>query len=177
MAKSVNTGLLDTLSRDLKDCDSCVLIGFTGMTVLETVALRSRLRAQNFSMRVVKNTVAGVAFDKGQMKGLGARLSGPSAVVYGGDGAVAISKLVVAEVAKNKKLKIHGGYAEGEVLDAKGIDTLSKVPSRPELLAMTLGAFFGPVSELSRSIEGLFQEMSGLIEALEKTKQPEASGS
>jgi large subunit ribosomal protein L10 len=176
MAKAVNIGLVDTIAKDLKDCDSCVLIGFTGMSVLETVALRSRLRAQNFRMRVVKNTVANVAFEKGRMKGLGARLSGPSAVVYGGDGAVAISKLVVAEVRTNKKLKIHGGFADGEVLDAKGIDTLSKVPSRPELLAMTMGAFFAPVSELQRSFEGLFTEMSGLIEALEKTKQPESSG-
>jgi large subunit ribosomal protein L10 len=174
MAKAVNAGLVDTLAKDLKDCESCVLIGFTGMTVLETVSLRSKLRAQNFRMRVVKNTVASVAFDKGRMKGLGARLSGPSAVVYGGEGALAISRLVVAEVAANKKLKIHGGYADGEVLDAKGIDTLSKVPSRHELLALCLTAFFGPVSELSRGFEGLFTEMSGLIEALEKTKQPEA---
>ena len=89
-------------------------------------------------MRVVKNTVASVAFDKGQMKGLGARLAGPSAVIFGGEGVLAISKLVAAEVQTNKKLKIHGGYADGEVLDAKGIDTLSKVPSKPELLSMTL---------------------------------------
>ena len=176
MARAVNTGLVDTLSRDLKGCDSCVLIGFTGMTVLETVSLRTRLRAQNFRMRVVKNTVATVAFDKGAMKGLGARLSGPSAVVFGGEGALAISKLVVAEVRANKKLKVHGGFADGEVLDAAAVHTLSMVPSRPELLAMTLGAFFGPVSELSRGFEGLFTEMSGLVEALEKTKPPEATG-
>jgi large subunit ribosomal protein L10 len=175
MAKMVNVGLLGTLERDLKDCESCVLVGFTGMTVAETVLLRSKLRAQNFRMRVVKNTVASVAFDKGRMKGLGARLTGPSAVIFGGEGALAISRLVVAEVNANKKLKIHGGYADGEVLDAKGIDTLSKVPSKPELLSMTLSAFFGPVSELSRSLEGLFTEMSGLIEALEKTKPAEAS--
>jgi large subunit ribosomal protein L10 len=147
------------------------------MTVAETVALRTKLRAQNFRMRVVKNTVAQVAFDKGRMKGVGAKLSGPSAVIFGGEGAMAISKMIVTEVKANaKKLKIHGGFAEGEVLDAKGIDMLSKVPSRPELLSMTLSAFFGPVSEFSRSLEGLFTEMSGLIEALEKTKAPEASG-
>jgi len=175
MPRIVNTGLIGTLESDLKDCDSCVLVGFTGMTVAETVSLRAKLRAQNFRMRVVKNTVASVAFDKGRMKGLGARLSGPSAVIFGGESVIAISKLVTAEVQTNKKLKIHGGYADGEVLDAKGIDTLSKVPSKPELLSMTLSAFFGPVSELSRSMEGLFTEVSGLIEALEKTKPAEAS--
>jgi large subunit ribosomal protein L10 len=176
MAKAVNAGLIDTLDRDLKGADSCVLVGFTGMTVQETVTLRTKLREKNFRMRVVKNTIASLAFDKLSMKGLGKRLSGPSAVVFGGEGAIAISKLLVAELRTNKKLKIHGGFAEGEVLDAKGIDALSKVPSRPELLAMTLGAFFGPVSELARSMDGLFTEIHGLIEALEKTKAPEASG-
>src|SRR5213595_2857324 len=120
MAKIVNASLIDTLSRDLKDADSCVLVGLSGLTVAETVSLRTKLRAQNFRMRVVKNTVASLAFEKGRMKGLGARLSGPSAVIYGGEGALAISKLIVAEARVNaKKLKIHGGYAEGEVLDAK----------------------------------------------------------
>jgi large subunit ribosomal protein L10 len=176
MAKVVNTALIDTLDRDLEGTDSCVLIGFQGLTVAETVSLRSKLRAQNFRMRVVKNTVAQVAFDKGPMKGLGARLSGPSAVVFGGEGALAISRVLVAEVRANKKLKIHGGFAEGEVLDAKGIDALSQVPSRPELLSMTLAAMFGPVSDLARSFDGLLSEVHGLIEALEKTKAPEASG-
>lgn len=177
MAKIVNASLIDTLSRDLKDADSCVLVGLSGLTVAETVSLRTKLRAQNFRMRVVKNTVASLAFEKGRMKGLGARLSGPSAVIYGGDGALAISKLIVAEARANaKKLKIHGGYAEGEVLDAKGVDTLSKTPGKQELLGMILASFFGPVSELSRGMEGLFTEISGLIEALEKTKAPEASG-
>lgn len=174
MAKAVNAALLDTLARDLKDSDSCVLVGLSGMTVAETVTLRSKLRAQNFRMRVVKNTVAVLAFEKGAMKGLGARLSGPSAVIFGGEGALAISKLIVAEANANaKKLKIHGGYAEGEVLDAKGVDALSKVPGRQELLGMILAGMFGPVSEFSRSLEGLFTEISGLIEALEKKKAPD----
>lgn len=176
MTKAVNAGLVDTLTRDLKDADSCVLIGFHQLTVQETVNLRNKLRAQNFHMRVVKNTIASLTFDRCSMKGLGAKLSGPSAVVYGGEGALAISKLIVDEVRLNKKLKIHGGFAEGEVLDAKGVDTLSKVPGRKELLSMTLGAFFAPASEFARCLDGLLTEMHGLVEALEKTKAPEASG-
>jgi large subunit ribosomal protein L10 len=176
MSKSVNAGLVETLTNDLKGADSCVLIGFDQMTVQETVNLRTKLRAKNFRMRVVKNTIASLTFDRCSMKGLGARLSGPSAVIFGGEGALAISKLIVEEVRTNKKVRIHGGYVEGEVLDAKGIDTLSKVPGRQELLAMILGAFFGPVSEFARSLDGLLTESHGLIEALEKTKAPEASG-
>jgi large subunit ribosomal protein L10 len=176
MAKAVNIGLTESLERDLKDADSCVLLGFEGLTVQETVSLRSKLRAHNLRMRVVKNTIAGLTFDRSGMKGLGARLSGPSAVVFGGEGAIAISKVLMAEARTNKKIRIHGGFAEGEVLDDKGIDALSKVPGRHELLGMILASMFGPVSDLARGMDGLFAEMHGLIEALEKTKAPEASG-
>ena len=107
-------------------------------------------------MRVVKNTVAGVAFDKGSMKGLGARLAGPSAVIFGGEGALAISKLVVAEVESEQEAQDPRRLRGRRGPRRQGVDTLSKVPSKPELLAMTLAAFFGPVSELSRGMEGLF---------------------
>ena len=43
-------------------------------------------------------------------------------------------------------------------------------PTRSELLSMILGAFFGPVSELQRSMNGLLSEMRGLIEALAEKK-------
>jgi large subunit ribosomal protein L10 len=171
MSKAVNASMIETLAKDLEGSDSCVLIGWEGMTVHETVALRSKLRAQNFRMRVVKNNLASITFDQVEMKGLGSRLAGPSAVVFGGEGAIAISKILVAETATNKKLKIRGGYSEGEVLDPAGIDALSKVPGRQELLSMTLAAMFGPASDMARSLDGLFSEVHGLIEAIEKKNE------
>lgn len=168
MSKAVNAAMIDALASELGGHDSCVLIGCEALTVEESTKLRKKLRESSFRMRVVKNTLAVVAFEKAGMKGLGARLAGPSAVVFGGEGAGGIAKLVVSEVKTNKKLKIHGGFAEGEVLDPSGIDALSKAPSRPELLSMTLSALSGPLSDMSRNLEGLLSETHGLIEALEK---------
>ncbi|HYC77236.1 MAG TPA: 50S ribosomal protein L10 [Planctomycetota bacterium] len=167
MSKTLNAAMIDALATELGSHDSCVLIGCEAFTVDETVALRKKLREKNFRMRVVKNTLAVIAFDKAGMKGLGARLSGPSAVVFGGEGAGAIAKVLVPELsAGKKKLKIHGGYSEGEVLDPAGIDSLSKAPGRTELLAMTLAGISGPLSGMAGAMDGLFTEMHGLIEAL-----------
>jgi large subunit ribosomal protein L10 len=168
MSKTVNASMIDALASELGGHDSCVLIGCEALTVDESTKLRKRLREQSFRMRVVKNTLAVVAFDKAGMKGLGARLAGPSAVVFGGEGAGPISKLLVAETKTNKKLTIRGGYSEGEVLDPAGVDALSKAPSRQELLSMTLSAFSGPLTDMLANLEGLLSETHGLIEALEK---------
>jgi len=167
MSKAVNAALIDGLVRELDGADSCVVIGTSAMTVEEVSSLRSKLRAQDFKMRVVKNSLAKVAFDKVGLTGLEAVLSGPSAVVHGGEGALAISKMVVEEKKTAKdKLLIHGGFNEGDVVDSQGIDALSKVPGRKELLAMVMGSFFGPVSNMAQNMDNLFTETHGLIEAL-----------
>jgi len=172
MSKSVNAAIIDGLRKELAEVDSCVVIGTVAMTVAEVTELRTRLRAQNVRMRVVKNTLASKSFDDCGFAGLGKVLTGPSAVVFGGEGAGAIARLLLEEKKKAKeKLVIHGAYAEGEVLDNAGVVALSKAPGRKELLAMALAGFFGPVSGMSQNLDGLLTETHGLIEALVKQKE------
>lgn len=168
MSRAVNEALINGISSELADIDSCVVIGPRGLTVQEVDGLRTRLRDKNVRMRVVKNSLACRAFESTQFKGLGRVLDGPSAILFGGEGAIAISKLIVAEaIAAKDKILIHGGFSEGELLDAEGIDTLAKAPTRDEALSMVMGNFFGPVNELARSMDNLLTEVHGLIEALE----------
>jgi large subunit ribosomal protein L10 len=173
MTKAVNVAMIDALASELQPHDSCVLIGCEAFTVEQSTTLRKKLRDKSFRMRVVKNTLAHLAFDRVGMKGLGKKLSGPSAVVFGAEGAGVAAKILVAESKTNDKLKIHGGFFEGEVLDAGGIDALSKAPGRHELLGMTLASFFGPVSDMARNMDGLLSETHGLIEALAKKRESE----
>ncbi|MAG57698.1 MAG: 50S ribosomal protein L10 [Planctomycetes bacterium] len=171
MSKAVNAALIDELTKELVDIDSCVVIGTGAMTVEEVSEFRNQLRAQDFRMRVVKNSLASISFEQAELPGLGAVLDGPSAVVYGGEGALAISKVVMETKTKAKdKLKVHGGFNEGEIVNTQGIDALSKVPGRKELLAMVMGSFFGGVSDMAQNMDGLFTEMHGLLEALIEEK-------
>lgn len=167
MSKAVNAALIDGLARELDGVESCVVIGTSAMTVEEVSGLRAKLREQDFKMRVVKNSLAKVAFERVGLAGLEAVLNGPSAVVHGGEGAIAISKVVVEEKKTAKdKLVIHGAFNEGDVMDSQGVDALSKVPGRKELLAMVMSGFFGPVSNMAQNMDNLFTEMHGLIDAL-----------
>jgi large subunit ribosomal protein L10 len=164
--------MISGLAREVADVDSCVVIGPRGLTVEEVSGLRNRLREKNIKMRVVKNSLAALALRETPMKGLSEILDGPSAILYGGEGAIAISKIIVEEVKKAKdKILIHGGFSEGEILDGDGIDSLSKAPTREEALSMLMGDFFAPVTELARGMDGLLTEVQGLIEALSKKQE------
>lgn len=177
MSKALNAAMVDGLAKELSQVDSCVIVGCRDLTVEEVSELRVTLRQQDFRMRVLKNTLASVAFDKSNMTGLGEVLDGPSAVVFGGEGAIPISKVLVEEVKKRgEKLVLHGAFNEGEVMDGNGVVALSKVPGRQELLGMVMGGFFGPVSEMARNMDGLFTEMHGLLEALADKKSEGGEG-
>ena len=178
MSRPVNEALVDSLVKDLEGIDSCVVIGTVGMTVAEVTDLRTKLRAKDLRMRVVKNTLARRSFEQRGLHGLGDRLTGPSAVVFGADGALTISKVIVEEKkARKDKLVIHGAFSEGEVLDAAGVEALSRVPGRQELLGMVLGGLFGPVSGMAQNLDGLLTEMHGLITALSSKREEAGSGS
>ncbi len=167
MSKALNAALIDGLSRELDGVDSCVVVGTSAMTVEEVSEFRDSLREQSFRMRVVKNSLAKLSFEQVGLTGLGAVLDGPSAIIHGGEGALAISKVVMGAKEKAKeKLQVHGGFNEGEVVDSQGIEALSKVPGRQELLAMCMSGFFGPVSNMAQNMDNLFTEMHGLFEAL-----------
>jgi large subunit ribosomal protein L10 len=167
MSKALNAALIEGLDKDLGTADSCVLVGTVGMTVAEVSELRRRLRERSFRMRVVRNSLAARTFQRRGWNGLGECLAGLSAVVYGGEGALSISKALVEEKRTYKdKLVIHGGWSEGEVIDAAGIDALSRIPGRSELLGLVLGGMAGPLTGFAAVLDGLFTEMHGLIEAL-----------
>ena len=116
MSKSLNAALIAELSNELEDVDSCVVVGTSAMNVAEVSEFRTKLRGQAFRMRVVKNSLAKLAFERVGMAGLEAVLDGPSAVIHGGEGCLAISKIVAEEKRTAKdKLQIHGGFNEGDV--------------------------------------------------------------
>lgn len=170
MSKAMKQAIVDQMVRAFEKHDSAVFLSTGKMTVADTETLRARLRQEKIRLLFVKNSLASVAFEKVGFKGAGGALKGPAAVAVGSEGAASISKIVVDEAKKKKNLEIVGAYFEGQVLDKAGVEALSKLPGKKELQAMILSAFFGPVSDFSRSLDGLLTEVHGLIEAIETQK-------
>lgn len=168
MSKSMKNAIVDQMTRMVGQNESVVLVSTGRLTVADAESLRAKLRSEKMRMLFLKNSLATVAFEKLGFKGLGSILKGPSGVVYGGEGASSVAKILLEEAKKKKELTIVGAYFEGQVLDKKGVEALSKMPGKKELQAMVLQHFFAPVSEMAQSMDGLLSEVHGLIEALEK---------
>lgn len=143
MAKIMMRWMAQELLEKLEGLDGAVVVDFTGLDSKLTYSMRCALREADIKLSVVKNTMARRALTElGFPEATETDLfDGPSAICFGGEGPPQVAKTVLDWKKKNKAraLKIKGGFLPGKALDAKGVDQLSKMPSRPQALAMVLG--------------------------------------
>jgi large subunit ribosomal protein L10 len=165
MSKVMKAAIVDYLAGEFEDADSAIVVGAGKLTVEEAQNLRNLFREEDIRFVFVKNRLARVALDRVGMGDLGSVLDGPSAIAVGGEGAIAISKIVMEQKKTMKTLRVLGGIMDGTVIDEDGVKVLSNTPGRKELQAMAMQGFFGPVSDFAKSMDDLLTEVHGLVEA------------
>ncbi len=87
---------------------------------------------------------------------------------------------ILAQFAKSKegKLAVRGGWVEGRLLNAAGMDELASLPPKLQLLAQLIGTLESPITELIFTIEGVCSDVVWVLEeASKKTGSTGATGS
>jgi len=136
----------------LEDIDELMVVSLRGIKGTDNNNLRRQLREREMYLNVVKNSLAGRAFDELGRGCIRELLTGPSAVVYGGDSIVDVAKLLVEWGEKIENLNIKGGYLGGKMLDSEAVKALSKLPSRTELQGMVVMLANAPGSCVAAAI-------------------------
>ena len=139
MAKiEIKKPIVEEISATIKDAQSVVLVDYRGLTVAQDTELRKQLREAGITYKVYKNTMMNFAFKGTDCEGLAPYLEGPSAIAISKDDATAPARILCKFAKTAKALEIKGGVVEGTVYDSKGIEAISNVPSREELLGKLL---------------------------------------
>jgi len=129
------------------------LVDFKGLTVEAITDLRNRVRQSESSMRVVKNTLLKKASEGTDLAQAEAYMEGPTAMAWSGTDPVALAKVLVAYAKDNPHLKVKAGVVEGEVMDASGVEAVSKLSSLPETRATLAGLLVAPATKLATILQ------------------------
>lgn len=151
-----------------------VLTDFKGMTVEEMTELRVKLRDKQVDYVVVKNTLARIAFTGGPHDVLKEKFKEHTGVAFGFDDPVVAAKTLADFAKGSKKFSVKSGSLEGKLLSEPELVALSKLPGKPEMLAMMLGTLNavpgGFVSLLANVPRGFLNVLTAL-----KDKKAEAA--
>ena len=150
--------IVEEISASIKDAQSVVLVDYRGLTVEQDTELRKQLREAGITYKVYKNTMMNFAFKGTDFEALAPYLEGPSAVAISTEDATAPARVLCKFAKTAEALEVKGGVVEGIAYDAKGIENISKIPSREELLSKFLGSIQSPITNFARVMNQLAEK-------------------
>jgi len=136
-----------------------------GLTVAVVTGLRKKLRDAKIDYRVVKNTLAARAAKGTPVEPLAEKFVGPTAIVMSYDDVVTAAKLIADFMKDRDNFSIRTAVVEGQVVDAKGVQALAKLPGLQELRGQILGMLNAPASKLVRMINTPGQQLARVVGA------------
>lgn len=165
--------IVEEISATIKDAQTVVLVDYRGLTVEQDTVLRKQLREAGVTYKVYKNTFMNFAFKGTAFEGLSDLLNGPSAMAACTTDATAAARVLCKFAKDVPSLEVKGGVVDGTVYDADGIQKISSIPSREELLSKFLGSIQSPITNFARCMKQLAEK--GGASAAETAAETEAA--
>ena len=164
--------MVEEVSRHLDKSDYVYLTNYERVTVEEVALLRSDLAKEGAEFHVVKNTIFNVAAQERGLPDLREHLSGPVAIVVGGQNPSGVAKVLKKFFKDKEKVELKVGVLSGSELDADAIKELAELPSLEVLRAQLLGLLSTPAQ---RMVTVLAAAPTSLLNVLKAKSEKESA--
>jgi len=158
--------IVANLSEKLSGSCAGVLVDYKGITVGDDTALRRELREAGVQYEVVKNRLLSLAADKAEMPDMKPVLENTTALAVHKDDYIACARILSDFADKHSNFTIKLGFVDNDVIDAKKVSDLAKLPSREVLVAKALGGLNAPivgfVGVLNANLRGLVVALNAI---------------
>jgi large subunit ribosomal protein L10 len=156
---------IELFQNTVNESKAIVLAEYKGLTVHELESLRGKLREVGSQLRVVKNTLAKVAFHNLGINELDPDLNGQIAFVFSKADAVTGTKVANQFSKEKEAFKLRSGWFQGKRLNLEEIKSLANLPSKKELQAAFVGLLAAPVNQFVLTLTAPLSEFIATLEA------------
>ena len=162
MAKvEIKKPIVDEISAALDGAAAAVVVDYRGLTVEQDTILRKELREAGVQYKVYKNTMMRRAFEGTAFESLSDHLHGTNAIAISETDATAPARILAKYAKQFPALELIAGVVEGNYNDQAGIQALSTIPSREELLGKLLGSMQSPIANFARVLNQIAEQNGG----------------
>ncbi|MGM7637240.1 50S ribosomal protein L10 [Bacillus sp. Hm123] len=150
--------LVTEIAEKFKNSATTVVVDYRGLTVGEVTELRKQLREAGVEFKVFKNTLTRRAAEMAEISGLEDSLTGPSAIAFSAEDAIAPAKILNNFAKEHEALEIKAGVLEGNVVSVEEVKALAELPSREGLLSMLLSVLQAPMRNFALATKAVAEQ-------------------
>jgi len=157
------------LKTQLDKMKSLVFIDYYGLKANEINQLRRILEKKECQYLVTKKTLLKLTLKEMGLDSINLdEIQGGVGLIFGFESEVAPAKLVANFAKEHGKLKIQGGVFEKKFINVEMVKSLSRLPSKAELLAQVVGTIKGPVNSFVYALKGNLKNFVYLLSNINK---------
>jgi large subunit ribosomal protein L10 len=174
ISKERKEEILATYAEWLGKSEAVILVEYTGVSMKNLDAIRSKIREAGGEFHVLKNTLARRAFANSGMDLPADFLVNSTAVSFAFSDPASTAKALSEATKGSQFVKVKGGFMGGQVLTAAQVKALADMPPLPVVRAQLLGVLQAPAGKLVRTIAEPARGLAAVIKAFSE-KAPAAA--
>src|SRR3954454_6514841 len=163
MNKEEKSAAIDEIATQIEGSEAIFAVDYRGISVAQAAELRSKLRENDASFRVVKNRLTKLAADKAGEERLADLLQGPTALTFIRGDTAAVAKTISTFNKEHSILSFKGGFMADLVLDEDSFKSIPRLPSREVLNGQLAGVVASPITGLVRGLGSLIQGLASQL--------------
>jgi large subunit ribosomal protein L10 len=163
--------VISALNEAFSKAKFAVVADYRGLKVTELEKLRKNLRENDAQIQVAKNTLLRLAVKGTPCEGLSDSFTGTTAVAVGFKEPVGPAKALATFASEFNAFIIRSAVLDGKVLSVEDVVSLSKLPSREELLAKLLGTMNAVPTSFVRVLSAVPQKLLYALSAIKEQKE------
>ncbi|MEM1183781.1 MAG: 50S ribosomal protein L10 [Planctomycetota bacterium] len=169
MSKTVKDMMVRDYHEKLGDFTDAAVISLRGIEANANAAIRKGLREKEIRVTMIRNNLFLRAFEGTGLTALEPVLKGSNCVAYGSESVVNVAREIVELVKAHPDLELKGAVLDGLLFEGeKGVEALSKYPTRDEAIAQDVTLILGPGRKLLGAVKGPGGKLMGIVKSIEQ---------
>ena len=155
---------LAQLREEFERANSIFLTGYEKMTVQQDFELRKAVRGAGGDYHVIKNTLAEKAAEGRPVGDLMKDLAGMNSMAFTSTDPVALAKALTTYAKANPTFTFKAGFVEGRVINVQGIQDLSSLPSKEELVSKIMFLINASAQRMAVALNGVSRNLAVVLD-------------
>lgn len=154
LTKEKKQELVSQITEDIKESSINLLVGFSGLSVIEMQGLRRELAELDCSMKVVKNTLLERTYADLDQKDVCKDLTGPVFLVWtkNNDEIGVLKKLLLFQ-KKTEKIELKKGLIYNKEFGSEELVSIGRLPDKKQMEAMIVYNIRMPLIRIINSLK------------------------